>query len=134
MVRSSMLAIATDGESLTCDGFSLGKTVHFGSLELIAECSVGPSLSPKGSDSDAIFVGTTHSRSPLLWVMIEDSANKFYTTSSEEGSSGLPVSQRHNTGAPSAPIATIPWPEDDPTKQAMMTIPPQTLTSWLDTG
>jgi hypothetical protein len=32
-----MLAITTDGERLTCGGFSLGETVCFGSLKFIAD-------------------------------------------------------------------------------------------------
>jgi hypothetical protein len=50
------------------------------------------------SDPGAIFMGTTHSGSPLLHAMIEDSTEEFYTASSEDGSSILPVSQRHGTG------------------------------------
>jgi hypothetical protein len=92
MVHSSMLTIATNGERLTCGGFSLGKTIHFESLEFITDCFCGLSLSPKGSDSGAIFMGTTHSGSPSLQAMIEDSTNDLYTTSCREGSSGLPTS------------------------------------------
>jgi hypothetical protein len=66
MVHSSALTVATDDEHLMCSGFSLGETVHFGSLEFIADCFDGLSLSPKGSDLGAIFVGTTHSGSPSL--------------------------------------------------------------------
>jgi hypothetical protein len=46
MVQTSMLIITTDGERLMCDGFSLGETVLFGSLEFIADCFGGLSLSP----------------------------------------------------------------------------------------
>jgi hypothetical protein len=60
MVHSSTLAITTDSERLTCGGFSLGETIHFRSLEFIANCFGGLSLSPKRSNSSAIFVGTTH--------------------------------------------------------------------------
>jgi hypothetical protein len=38
MVHSSTLTITTDSERLTCGGFSLGETIHFGSLEFIANC------------------------------------------------------------------------------------------------
>jgi hypothetical protein len=134
MVHSSALAVATDGERLMCSGFSLGDTVHFGSLEFIADCFGGLSLSPKGSDLGAIFVGTTHSGSLSLRAMTEDSINKLYKASSREGSSGLPISGRHNTGALPAPITTTPWPEDIPATQTMTTVPPRMLTSWLDTG
>jgi hypothetical protein len=82
MVHSSTLSITTDGEHPTCGGFSLGETVHFGSLEFIADYFDSLSLSAKGSDSGAIFMGTTHSGSQSLWAMIEDSIDKFYTASS----------------------------------------------------
>jgi hypothetical protein len=37
MVPSSVLTVATDGEHLWCDGFSIGETIHFGSLEFITD-------------------------------------------------------------------------------------------------
>jgi hypothetical protein len=114
MVHSSALTVTTDNEHMPCDGFSLGETVHFGSLEFITDCFSGLSLSPKGSDPDAIFMGTTHSGSPSLQDMIKESTDEFYTTSSGEGSSGLPTSRRHSALASPAPIATKPWPEDTP--------------------
>jgi hypothetical protein len=91
MVYSSALAITTDGECLMCGGFYHGETVHFGSLEFIVGCFGSLSLSPKESDSGAIFVGTTRSGSPSLCAMIEDSTDEFYMTSSGQGSSGLPT-------------------------------------------
>jgi hypothetical protein len=89
MVHSLTLAITIDGEHLTCGGFSLGEKVHFGSLEFIADCYGGLSLSPKGSDSGTVLMGTTHSRSLSLRAMIEEST-EFYTTSSREGASASP--------------------------------------------
>jgi hypothetical protein len=114
---------------LTCCGFSLGETVHFGSLEFIADCfGGGLSLSLSRNDSGATFMGSTHSGPPSpLWVMIEDSTEDFYTASSEEGGSSLPSSQRYNMG-------TTPWLEYAWVTQAMMTVPPQALVSWPDTG
>jgi hypothetical protein len=79
-------------ERLTCDGFSLIETVHFGSLEFITDCFNGLSLCPKGSNPGVVFVGTTHNGSSSLWAMIEDSTEEFYTASNGEGSSGIPVS------------------------------------------
>jgi hypothetical protein len=94
MIHSSMLVIATDRECLTCIGFSLSETVHFGSLEFIIDCFGCLSLSPKGGgggESGAIFMGTTRSGSSSLWDMIKNSLDGFYMASSGEGSFGLPV-------------------------------------------
>jgi hypothetical protein len=64
MVHSSILAVATDDEWLTCSSFSLTETIHFGTLEFIADYFNSMSLSPKGSNSSTIFMGTTYNRSP----------------------------------------------------------------------
>jgi hypothetical protein len=70
MVHSSTLTVTTDDECLTCSGFSLDETVRFGSLEFIANCFGGLSLSAKQSDSGTVFVGTNRSGSPSLQAMI----------------------------------------------------------------
>jgi hypothetical protein len=134
MVDSSMLAVTTDSERLTCGGFYLGETICFGSLEFIIDCFGSLSFSRKGSDSCTIFVGTTCSRSPSLHAMIEDSTNEFYMTSSREGSSGLLPSWRRSMRALPAPITTTAWPKDALTTQTMMMVPPWTLALRLDTG
>jgi hypothetical protein len=46
MVHASMLTVAIDGECLTWDGFSLGESVLFGSLEFIVDCF--PLIAPPG--------------------------------------------------------------------------------------
>jgi hypothetical protein len=92
MDHSSTVAITTDGKHLTCGGFSLGETVHFGRPEFIADCFDSLSLSPKGRNSGTVFVGMTHSGSPSLCNILEDSTDEFYMASSGEGSSSLPVS------------------------------------------
>jgi hypothetical protein len=83
LVHSSTLVVTTDGERLTCGGFSLDETVRFGILEFIADYFSGMCLSPKESDSGAIFRSTTHSGPPTLWAMIEDSTEEFFMASSE---------------------------------------------------
>jgi hypothetical protein len=100
MVHSSALAVKTDSECLTCDGFSLGETVLFASLEFIADGFDDLGLSPRESNSGTAFMGTTHCGSPSLRAMIEDSTEEFYMASRREGGSGLPFSSRHGTGAP----------------------------------
>jgi hypothetical protein len=85
MVHSSTLAITTDGKHLTCGGFSLGKTVHFGNLEFIVDCFGSPRLSPKGNDSRVVFVGMAHSGSPSLRTILKYSTDEFYMVSSREG-------------------------------------------------
>jgi hypothetical protein len=86
MVPSSVLDIASDSERLTCDDFSLGKTVHFGSFELITDYFGDLSLSPWRGSLDAAFMVSTHSGTPSpRWAMIEDSAVEFLTASSGGG-------------------------------------------------
>jgi hypothetical protein len=82
MVHSSTLSVSTDGERLTCGGFSLDETVHFGSLESIADCSDGLRLSPRGDDLGVTFMGSTRSGSPSLRATIKDSTEEFYMASS----------------------------------------------------
>jgi hypothetical protein len=84
MAQSSALAVSIDCERLMCGGLALGETIHFGSLEFIADCFGGLSLSPKGSDPGAVSVGTTHSGSPSLLAMMEDSTEEFYSASNGE--------------------------------------------------
>jgi hypothetical protein len=86
MVHSSAFTVSTDGERLTCGGYSLGEIVRSGSLEFIADCFNGVSLSPRRNNSSTAFMGSTHNGPPSpLWAMIEDSTEEFYMTSSGEG-------------------------------------------------
>jgi hypothetical protein len=64
MVPSLALAITADGECLSCGGFSLGKTIRFGSPEFIVDRFNGLSLSPMGNGSDAIVMGLAHGGRP----------------------------------------------------------------------
>jgi hypothetical protein len=57
MVHTSMLVVATDGES----------------IKFITNCIGGLSVSPRGGNKGVIFVGVTYSESLSLWAMIEDS-------------------------------------------------------------
>jgi hypothetical protein len=99
MDPSSPLTISTNGECFTCSGFSLGETGCLGSLEFIIDCFGSLSLSPRRSDSDTPFMGSTHSGSPSpLRAMIEDSTDEFHMASSGEAASGLPTPRRCDTG------------------------------------
>jgi hypothetical protein len=99
MVPSSAIAIGGDGEHLTCDGFSLGETVHLGNFEFIADYFGGLSLSHRRGDEGTTFMGSTRSGASTPWrAMIEDSAEGFLTASSGEGSFGLPSSRRCSAG------------------------------------
>jgi hypothetical protein len=107
MVATSAITIATDGERLTCGGFSLSETVHLGILEFIADYFCGLSLSPRRGNSGAAFMGSTHSGRPSPQrAMIEDSTEEFLTASSMEGCFDLPSPKRHDTGFPPSPITT----------------------------
>jgi hypothetical protein len=80
MVHSSTLVVSADSERLTCGGFSLSEIVPHGSLEFIADCFCDLSLSPMRNNSGAAFMGATNNGSlSLLWAMIEDSTEEFYT-------------------------------------------------------
>jgi hypothetical protein len=87
------ITVAAAGACLTCGGFSLGETVHLGSFEFIANYFGGLSLSPRRGDSGTAFMGSTCNGTPSpWWAMIEDSAEEFLTTLSEEGGLWPPLS------------------------------------------
>jgi hypothetical protein len=80
MVPSSAITITTDGECLTCSGFSLGKPIRLGNFNFIADYFDGLSLSI-GGDSGTTFMGSTRRAASTLWqAMTEDSAEVFLTT------------------------------------------------------
>jgi hypothetical protein len=107
MTPSSALIIATDGECLTCGGFSLGGTFHPGSFEFIADYIGGRSLSPRRNNLGVAFMDSTRSGSAsLLRAMIEDSIEEFHMGSSGEGGSGLHSPRRHDTRALPALVVT----------------------------
>jgi hypothetical protein len=86
MVPSYSLAIASDGEHQTCGGFSLGETIHFGSLKFIADYFGGLSFSPQRDISKATAMGLTHSRpTSQVHAMIRDSTEEFHMASDGEG-------------------------------------------------
>jgi hypothetical protein len=68
----------------------LVKLFCFWSLAFIANYFGSLSLSPKGNDSDVVFVGAAHSGSPSLHTILKDSVDEFAMASSEEGSFASP--------------------------------------------
>jgi hypothetical protein len=112
MVSSPVLAIAANGEHLSCDGFSLDETICFGSLEYIAGCIGDLSLAPRRDGLEAAILGSSHSRPPSpLRAMIGDSTEEFHRASHEEGGINVPSS------------TTISLLENTLTTQAMVMIP-----------
>jgi hypothetical protein len=92
MVPSSMITIATDGEHLTYDGFSLSETIQLGNFKFIADYFGCLSLSTRRGDSAAVFMGSTCSGTPSpWWAIIEVFAGEFLMASSREGDSASPL-------------------------------------------
>jgi hypothetical protein len=86
MVPSSVLVVATNGQCLSCDGFSLSETIRFGSIEFIANHFGSISLSPSGDVSDANVMGSARSRPPSPpWTMMGNSTEEFPTASDGKG-------------------------------------------------
>jgi hypothetical protein len=70
MVPSSVFVPITGGERSPYGGFPLDKTIHFGSLEFIADQFSNLSLSPLGSSLGAIIMGPARGGPSLLqWTM-----------------------------------------------------------------
>jgi hypothetical protein len=104
MVHLSKPNINADGNILTSAGFTLHETIYFWSLVFITDHFASMSLSPKGSDSDVIFVGMLHNGSPSLLTILEDSSNEGDTASSRGKSSSSPDPQGCNVVTPTIPI------------------------------
>jgi hypothetical protein len=92
MVHSPKPTIVTNSSHLISIGFVLGETIHFRSLEFIADHFCNLSLSPKGNDSGAIFMGMVHHGSPSLHIVLEESTDMDDTTSSGRENSGFAIS------------------------------------------
>jgi hypothetical protein len=104
MVPSSALNIATGGECLPSDVFSLSETIHFGSLKFDADHFSDLSLSPMGNGSDAAVMGSTQGKPPSpLRAMTGDSTEEFHMTSNGEGRIDHPSPIRNSIGAWTTP-------------------------------
>jgi hypothetical protein len=102
MVTSMKLSFIAYNNNSTSTGFTLGETIHFGSLEFTTDRLGHLNLSPKQWDSRAIFIGMVHSGSPTLHTAFKDS--------SDEGSAAT----RCNVVTPTIPITTTLVPENTP--------------------
>jgi hypothetical protein len=60
MVPSSAFVATAGGRHLLCNGFTLGETVRFGSLELITDHFDGLRLSPLGNGSGTAAMGPAY--------------------------------------------------------------------------
>jgi hypothetical protein len=123
MVHSPKPTIITDGEHLTDISFTHGETICFGSLEFIANYFSNLSLSDEGKTSDATFVGMSHSGSPSLHTILEDSIDEGDTASSGGWSSSFPISRECNVVIPNVPITTMLPPEGTLAPLTIATVP-----------
>jgi hypothetical protein len=115
MVPSSAIAVAADGERLTCGRFSCGETILLKNFEFIADYFGGLSLYPRRHDEGAAFMGSTRSgASTLRWAMVKDSTKEFLMASGGEGRFDLPSPRRHSAGDLLALTTATPWMEDIP--------------------
>jgi hypothetical protein len=106
MVYSLKLTIVANGNNPTNVGLTSGETICFGSLEFIIDRFGNPSLSLKGNDSDAMFVGMLHRGSSSLCTILEESSDKGDTTSAGGGGLRFLVLRGYNVVTTTIPIAT----------------------------
>jgi hypothetical protein len=132
MVPSSAFVPITGGERSLGDGFPLGKTIRFGSLESVVDRFSGLSL-PPGGGSVAIIMGLAHGGPPLLQQTMTASPIKgFPVAPGREGRTDLLFPGRHGMESPATSTTAITRPENHPIDQATMTIPPRQEMPWLD--
>jgi hypothetical protein len=102
--------------------------INSGDLEFIADHSGNLSLSPDGGNSGAVVGGMTHSGSPSLHAIPEESPNEDDSASSEGEIFVSPLPTACNMVTSVVPIATMPPPEVTPSFQILPTRPQQTAT------
>jgi hypothetical protein len=116
MVPPSAFIITTGSEHLSCDGFSLDKTICFGNLEFITDRFSSLRLSPIGDGSGAIVMGPARDGPPLLQqTMMGDPTEGFPTAPNGEGRTDLLFPGRRSVKAPPISTMTILRPGNSPT-------------------
>jgi hypothetical protein len=134
IVPSLVFITTTDAERSPCEGFHLGETIRFRSLEFIANRFGGLSLSPPlGDSSGAIVMGPTRGEPPLLQrTMMGGPIEGPPMTPNGEGRTDIPFLERSGAEVSPTSTTTIPRSENPLADQAMMTIPPWQETPWSD--
>jgi hypothetical protein len=99
------------------------KSIHFGSLEFVADHFGVLSLFPEGNDLGVAFVEMVHSGSPSLHTILEESTNEDNITSSGGGSSAFLISQGCNMVTPTVPVTTTPPSEGTSVPLTIPTVP-----------
>jgi hypothetical protein len=131
MVPSSSIAFTVDGERLTCSGFSLGKPIHLGNFEFIADYFGSLSLSPRRGNEGTIFVGSTHSGASTPAAGHDRGLHRGYSQhqAGKEALGTLPSDGAAQWGA-HLPLTATTWKESAPTT---MGFPPWTPASCPET-
>jgi hypothetical protein len=117
------LSFITNSNNPTDVGLAPGSTIHFGSLEFIANCFGHLSL-PQLQDSDAIFVGMIRDGSPSLRTELEDSSSEDGTTYGTRMILGSPSPRGCYVVTSIDPIIDTPDSKNTP---ALQTIPTVTI-------
>jgi hypothetical protein len=133
MVHSPKLVGGRGGKHQTGISFTLGETIHFGSLEFIAGHFGPMRLSSKENDSGIVFIGMVHNRSSSLHAILEDSIDEGEIASSRGRSSSFPISQEFNMVTPTIPITTTQLLEGNPMTLAIAAVSLCTVVQQLDT-
>jgi hypothetical protein len=133
MVPSSAFVPIIGGKRSSGDGFPLGKTICFGSLEFVTDRFSSLSLSPLGGGSGAIIMGLARGGPPLLLRTLTGCPIEgFPVAHGGEGRTELLSPGRHGVESPPISTTTIPQPENPLTNQATTTIPPWQEMPWPD--
>jgi hypothetical protein len=122
MLPSPKLLFITNNNNPTNVGLALGSTIHFVSLEFIANRFDHLSFSLERWDSGAMFIGMVHSRSPSQRTPLEESSNENGSTSGAGGSLGSPAPQGCNVVTSTDPTIATLVSESTPVLQTIPTV------------